>query len=85
LFGEIMACDGFFLDLLEMLDPIFSSRDGGVWKGVRDSTGFISHHEEEWRGIAGVMLSMVMDEFCHGEVLHPVSWGSTAVDTKIGF
>jgi hypothetical protein len=64
---------------------IFCGRDGGVWKNMRDASRFISHHEEEWRGIAGIMLSVIVDEFCHGEVLDPIERCRVAVDTKVGF
>jgi hypothetical protein len=67
-----VTCNGFFSGLLEVSDMIFCGRDGGVGKDMRDTSRFISHHEEEWGGVAGVMLSVVMDELCHGKVFYPI-------------
>jgi hypothetical protein len=80
-----VTCDGFFSSLLEVSDSIFCGRDSGVWENVRDASGFISHHEEERGGVAGVMFSVVVDEFCHGEVLNPVERCGAAIDAEVGF
>jgi hypothetical protein len=52
---------------------------------VRDASGFISHHEEEWGGIVGVVFLMVVDEFCHGKMFNPIKRCRAAVDVEIGF
>jgi hypothetical protein len=80
-----VTCDGFFSGLLEVFDLIFCGGDGGVWENMRDASGFISHHEEEWGGIMGVVLSVVMDKFCHGKVLDPIKRCGAAVNAEIGF
>jgi hypothetical protein len=82
---EIVTSNGFFSSLLEISNSIFCSRDGGVQKNVRNTSGFISHHEEKWGGIMGVVFSMIMNEFCHGKVLDPIKRCRAAVDAKVGF
>jgi hypothetical protein len=80
-----VTCDGFFSDLLEISNSIFCSRDGEVWENMRNALGFISHNEEEWRGIVRVMFSMIMDEFCHRKVLDPIERCGAAINAEIGF
>jgi hypothetical protein len=52
---------------------------------VRDASGFISHHKEEWGGIAGIVFSMIMDEFCHGKMLDPIKRCRVAVGVEVSF
>jgi hypothetical protein len=80
-----VTCDGFFSGLLEVSNLIFCSGNSRVWENVRDASRFISHHKEEWRGIMGVMLSVVVDELCHGKVLDPIERCGAAVNAEIGF
>jgi len=82
---KIVTCDGFFSSLLEVSNSVFCSRDGGVWENMRDASRFISHHKEERRGVARIMLSVVVDEFCHRKVLDPVERCRAGIDAKIGF
>jgi hypothetical protein len=82
---KIVTCDGFFSCLLEISNSIFCGRDDRIGKNMRDTSRFISHHKEEWRGVAGVMFSVVVDEFCHGEVLNPIERCGAAVDTEVSF
>jgi hypothetical protein len=80
-----VTCNGLFSSLLEIFDLIFCGRDCGVWENMRDASRFISHHEEEWGGVMGVVFSVIVDEFCHGEVLNPFERCRVAVDVKISF
>jgi hypothetical protein len=52
--------DGFFLDLLKVLDMVFCCRNGSLREGIRDSSGLIAHHEVKGRCIAGIVLSVVI-------------------------
>lgn len=80
-----MAGDCFFSDLLEEGDSVSCGGDSGVWESVGYSAGFITHHQEEWGVVSGIMFPMIMDEFSHGEVLRPFRRGCAAVDSKVGF
>jgi hypothetical protein len=52
---------------------------------MRDASGFIFHHEEEWGGVTRIMFSMIMDKFCHGKVFDPIKRCRAAVDAEVGF
>jgi hypothetical protein len=52
---------------------------------MRNASRFISHHEEEWGGVARIMLSMVVDEFCHRKVFDPIERCRAAIDAEISF
>jgi hypothetical protein len=80
-----MAGQGFFTYFSEGGEVFFYGRDicWGECKG--DSSGFISHHEEEWGGVTSTVLVGVVDEFSKGEVLGPFSRGRTAIDAEVGF
>jgi hypothetical protein len=80
-----VTCDGFFSCLLEISDSIFCGRDGGIGKNMRDTSRFISHHEEEWGGVTGIMFSVVVNEFCHRKVLDPIERCRAAIDAEVGF
>jgi hypothetical protein len=80
-----VTCDGFFSGLLEVSDLIFCGRNSGVRENMRDAPRFISHHEEEWGGIAGIMLSVVVDEFCHRKVLDPIERCRATIDAEVSF
>jgi len=82
---EVVTCDGFFSDLLKVSDSVFHGRGSRIRENMRDASRFISHHKEERGGVAGVMLSVVVDEFCHGKVLNPVERCRAAVDAEVGF
>jgi hypothetical protein len=45
----------------------------------------VPHHEVEWRGIAGVVFSVVMDEFCEGKVFDPCFRVVVTIDPEIRF
>jgi hypothetical protein len=80
-----MAGESFFAYLGEGGEAFFYSRDICWGKCKGDSSGFISHHEEEWRGVTSTVFVGVVDEFSEGKVLGPFSGGRTAVDAKVGF
>jgi len=82
---EIVTCDGFFSSLLKVSDSIFCSRDGKVWKNMRDALWFITHHEEEWGGVMGVMFSMIIDEFCYRKMFNPIKRYRVTIDVKVSF
>jgi hypothetical protein len=80
-----VTCDGLFSGLLEISNLIFCGRDGGVWKNMGNASRFISHHEEERRGVTGIMFLVVVDKFCHGKVLDPIKRCRAAIDAEVGF
>jgi hypothetical protein len=80
-----MTCNGFFSGLLEVSDSIFCGRDSGFRENVRNASGFISHHEEEWGGVTGIMFLVIVNEFCHGEVLDLIKRCRAAIDAEVGF
>ena len=49
------------------------------------STGFISHHEEEWQLVGYRVRAVVVGEFSKGDVLSPGSRVRAAEDPKISF
>jgi hypothetical protein len=80
-----VTSNGFFSGLLEVFDSIFCGRDGGIRKNMRDASRFISHHEEEWGGITGVVFSMIVKKSCHRKVLNPIKRCKAAINAEIGF
>jgi hypothetical protein len=77
--------DGFFSDFLEVLDSFGCGWYCGVWEDMRECLRFISHHEEEWGCVSGIMLSMVMNEFSDWEVFNPIFGVRPAIDVEVGF
>jgi hypothetical protein len=81
----MVAGDGFFSNFLESLDSFGCSWYSGIWEDMGECSWFISHHEEEWGCISGIVLSMVMDEFSDWEVFNPIFGVWPAIDAEIGF
>ena len=59
------------------------SREGGFGNDGGKCTGFISHHEEEWRLVGYGVRAVIVGEFCEGDVLSPRSRVRAAEDPKI--
>ena len=58
------------------------------WEGsFRDDggkcTGFVSHHEEEWRLVGYRVRAVIVGKFSKGDVLSPRSGVRAAEDSKI--
>ena len=64
---------------------VLDSREGSFGDDGGKCSGFISHHEEEWRLVGHGMRTVVVGEFGEGDVLSPRSWVRAAEDLKIGF
>ena len=64
---------------------ILDSGEGGFGDDGGKCTGFISHHEEEWRLVGYGVRAMIVGEFCEGNGMSPRSRIRTAKDPKIGF
>ena len=47
--------------------------EGSFGDNGRKSTGFISHHEEEWRLVGYGVRAVIVGEFCEGDMLSPGS------------
>ena len=60
------------------------SREGSFGDDGGKHTGFISHHEEEWRLVGYGVRVVIVGEFCEGNVLSPRSRIRAAEDLKIG-
>jgi hypothetical protein len=52
---------------------------------MRKSTRLISHHQEERGGIAGIMFSMVVDEFGDGKMFYPFFRVRAAINAEVCF
>jgi hypothetical protein len=52
---------------------------------MRESTRLVSHHQEERGGIAGIVFTMVMDEFSDGKMFYPFFRVRTAINAEICF
>ena len=61
------------------------SGEGGFGDDGGKRTGFISHHEEEWRLVGYGVRAVIVGEFCEGDVLSPRSRVRATEDLKIGF
>ena len=59
---------------------VFNSRKVSWFKGMGNPMWFISYHEEEGGGIAGAVFLVVVDEFSHRKVLHPLIGHGSAVN-----
>ena len=61
------------------------SREGSFGDDGGKCTGFVSHHEEEWRLVGYRVRVVIVGEFSKGDVLSPRSRVRAAEDLKIGF
>ena len=61
------------------------SREGSFGNDGGKHTGFISHHEEEWRVVGYGVRAVIVGEFCEGNVLSPRSRIRATEDLQIGF
>ena len=61
------------------------SREGSFRDDGGKHTGFISHHEEEWRLVGYRVRAVIMGEFSEGDVLSPGSRVRATENLKIGF
>ena len=57
------------------------SREGSFGDDGGKCTGFISHHEEEWRLVGYGVRVVIVGEFCKGDVLSPRSGVGAAEDS----
>ena len=64
---------------------VLDCREGSLRDDGGKSTGFISHHEEEWRLVGYGVRAVIVGEFSKGDVLSPRSGVRTAEDPKICF
>ena len=64
---------------------VLDSWEGSLGDDGGKSTGFVSHHEEEWRLVGYGVRAVVVGEFSKGNVLHSGSWVRAAEDPKISF
>ena len=64
---------------------ILDCREGSLRDDGGKSTGFISHHEEEWRLVSYGVRAVIVGEFSKGDVLSPRSRVRATEDPKIGF
>ena len=64
---------------------ILDSRKGSVRDDGGKSIGFISHHEEEWRLVGYGVRTVIVHEFCKGDVLCPGSGIGATEDLEVGF
>ena len=62
---------------------VLDSREGGFRDDGGKCTGFISHHEEEWRLVGYRMRAVIVGEFSEGNVLSPGSGVRATEDPKI--
>ena len=62
-----MSSEGFVAGGREGSETGFYGGDRGVGDHRRKGTGFISHHEIEWRLISDRVRVMVVGEFCMGD------------------
>ena len=60
-------------------------REGSLGDDGGKSTGFISHHEEEWRLVGYGVRAVIVGELGKGNVLSPGSGVRAAEDPKISF
>ena len=67
------------------MKAVLDSGEGSFRDDGGKCTGFISHHEEEWRLISYRMRTVIVGEFGEGDVLGPRSRVGAAEDPKIGF
>ena len=61
------------------------SREGSFRDDGGKCTGFISHHEEEWRLVGYGVRAVIVGEFSEGDVLSPRSRVRATEDPKRGF
>ena len=80
-----MAGEGFFAHLLKVLYSFFCGWNISLREDIGDSLGFEAHHQIERGCITCIVFSLVMNEFCHGEVVGPFSWFVAAIDPKVCF
>src|SRR6267154_2477940 len=85
LHGDVMAGEGFFSHLLKVPNAFFCGWDVSLRESIGDSPGFKTHHQIEGGCIARIVFLLVMDEFCHREVVSPFCWFVSAVDPEVGF
>ena len=64
---------------------VLDCREGSFGDDGGKSTGFISHHEEEWQLVGYGVRAVIMGEFSEGDVLSPRSRVRAAEDPEIGF
>ena len=64
---------------------VLDSREGSLRNDGRKRTGFISHHEEEWRLVGYGVRVVIVGEFGKGNVLSPGSRVRAAEDPEISF
>ena len=67
------------------MKAVLDSRKGSFRDDGGKRTGFISHHEEEWRLVGYGVWAVIMGEFCEGDVLRPRSGVRATEDPEIGF
>ena len=51
---------------------------------IGDGLWFVSKHEVEWGFPGGGVWVVIVDEFCHGNVIYPGLRVGTTEDTEIG-
>ena len=63
----------------------FYCGNGSIRDNQGKGTGFISHHEIEWRLVGDGMGVVIMSEFCVGDRFGPGCGIIAAKDAKVGF
>ena len=63
----------------------FNCGDSGLGDYRREGTGFITHHEVEWRLIGDRVRVVIMSKFSMGDVVSPRSGIAPTEDPKICF
>ena len=67
------------------MKAVLDSGKGGFRDDGGKCTGFISHHEEEWRLVGYRVRAVIMSEFSEGNMLSPRSGVRAAEDPEVGF
>ena len=67
------------------MKAVLDSGEGSLGDDGGKCSGFISHHEEEWRLVGYGMRTVIVGEFGEGDVLSPGSRVRAAEDPKISF
>ena len=81
---KFMSSEGFVLGGREGFKAGFYCGNGGFGNNRGEGTGFISHHEIEWRLVGDGMGAVIVSEFCVGDRFGPRCGIIATEDTKIG-
>ena len=80
-----MCRKGLVSCLFKVCELFFQGRKVGAFNDLGMACGSYPHHEVEWGFASSGVWAVIVNEFCHGNMIYPCFRVKTTEDVEVGF